>query len=88
MGLPNRINRPPGHCLPGGRPGFNMVKVGDKQFAWHDGLTVAGLLELLGDEYDYPAVKLGQEIISKAKFAQTPVPDGAQLHLIPLIAGG
>jgi sulfur carrier protein ThiS len=65
-----------------------MIKVGDQEIAWREGLTVAGMLELLEDDYDYPAVKLRHEVISKAKFGQTLVPDGAEIHLIPLIAGG
>ena len=65
-----------------------MIKVGDKEMPWQEGLSVAALLALIDDDYDYPAVRLGHQIVSKAKFAQTLVPDGAELHLIPLIAGG
>ncbi len=65
-----------------------MIKVDDRELAWHEGLTVVGLLEMLQDSYDYPAVKIGHDIISKAKFEKTLVPDGVQVYLIPLIAGG
>jgi sulfur carrier protein len=65
-----------------------MITVNGNEYPWHEGMTVTELLELLDDDYDYPAVKHSHKIISKPHFETTTLPDGVEVYLIPLIAGG
>lgn len=63
-----------------------MVRVDGKEFYWRDGITVADLLEELGDPY--PAVRIRDRLISRPDFERATVPKGAEVYLIPLISGG
>ncbi len=65
-----------------------MILVGDKEVAWHDGMTVAELLESLNDSYSYAALRLNDRIVSSPNYETTLVPDGSQIYLLPLIVGG
>lgn len=65
-----------------------MITVDKKRLPWREGLTVAQVMQMLDDSYDYPAVRIHHQIIPKAKFEQTLVPDDVEILLIPLIAGG
>jgi len=55
---------------------------------WREGLTVAALLAELKDGHIYAVVKLDGKLVSRPNFETTPVPDGARLTPIPMIAGG
>jgi sulfur carrier protein ThiS len=65
-----------------------MVRVDGKECYWRDGITVADLLEELGDPYPYPAVRIRDRLISRPDFERATVPKGAEVYLIPLISGG
>ena len=65
-----------------------MVHVGEQNIPWRDGLTVATLLGTLKDGHIYAVVKLNGKLVSRPHFKTTPVPDGARVTLIPMIAGG
>lgn len=65
-----------------------MIRVDDKSVPWQKGMTVTGLIEAMGETYEYPAVRVNNKIISRPQFDQTLVPDGARVFLIPLVAGG
>jgi thiamine biosynthesis protein ThiS len=65
-----------------------MVTVGDQELPWEEGLTVATLLARLTDGHIYAVVKLDGRLVSRPHFNVTPVPDGARIILIPMIAGG
>jgi sulfur carrier protein ThiS len=65
-----------------------MVYFADKEFIWHQGLTVAGLLEQAADGHDYAVLKIDGRLVSRPHFDTTPVPDGARIIPIPMIAGG
>jgi sulfur carrier protein ThiS len=51
-------------------------------------MTVADVLRECGDSHDYPIVRLGEHYVTRPNFETTPVPDGADIFLIPMIAGG
>lgn len=55
---------------------------------WREGMTVAALLAELKDGHIYAVVKLDGKLVSRPHFETTPVPDGARLTPIPMIAGG
>jgi thiamine biosynthesis protein ThiS len=65
-----------------------MIKVNGEERPWRAGMTIADLLEDLGDAYHYPVVRLNGRHISRPNFEKTPIPDSAEIFLIPLVAGG
>ncbi|MBR9985837.1 MAG: sulfur carrier protein ThiS [Desulfosarcina sp.] len=65
-----------------------MVTVDEQARRWQEGLTVASLLAQLDDGHMYAVVKLDGKLVSRPHFRTTPVPDGARVTLIPMIAGG
>ena len=65
-----------------------MVLVEGREFCWREGLTVADLLEELGDPYPYAVVRINDTVISGPDFGRAAVPRGSEVILIPLISGG
>ena len=65
-----------------------MIYFDDKEFVWHEGLTVADLLGSVADGHDLAVVKVNGRLVSRPQFDATPVPDGARIIPIPMIAGG
>ena len=65
-----------------------MVHVDGQELSWQAGMTVAALLAQLKDGHIYAVVKLDGKLVSRPHFNITPVPDGARITLIPMIAGG
>ena len=65
-----------------------MISVADKKIPWHDGITVADIIAELDDGHLYAVVRINEEFISRPNFASTRVPDGAEIFLIPMVAGG
>ena len=65
-----------------------MIQVTGKQLPWYEGMTVADLLDALQDPHPYAVVRINEQYVSRPNFEKTPVPDNAQVFLIPMIAGG
>lgn len=65
-----------------------MIRVAGKEFPWRPGMSVADLLEECGDPHDTPVVRINEQYVSRPNFAHTIIPDQAEIHLIPMIAGG
>ena len=65
-----------------------MIIVNDKQFAWHEGMTVADLLQEIPDAHHYAVVKMNERYVSRPNFDTCRIPDQAKIYLIPMIAGG
>lgn len=65
-----------------------MVRIGNREFAWREGMTVAELLKELGDPYPYGVARIGNRLISRPDFDKATVPNDSEVFLIPLIAGG
>ena len=65
-----------------------MIRIGRKNIPWHNGMTVSELLRILEDPYPYAVVRINETIVSRPNFDETPVPDNADVFLIPMIAGG
>ena len=65
-----------------------LIKVDEKAVAWQEGMTVSHLLAVLGETYDYAVVRVNDQVVSRPHFDQTTIPDGAQVYLIPMVAGG
>jgi thiamine biosynthesis protein ThiS len=66
-----------------------MIRVAGKERPWREGITVAELLtELGGESAACPVVRVNDHYVSRPNFERTPIPDNAQVFLIPMIAGG
>ena len=65
-----------------------MIRVGEKQIPWHEGMTVASVLAQMEDGHIYAVVRLNGKLISRPRFDTTPVPDNSEVILIPMVAGG
>lgn len=65
-----------------------MIRVKGKEYAWHQGMTVADLLREIGDRYPYGVVRINEKAVSRPHFETTDVPDDSEVYLIPMIAGG
>jgi sulfur carrier protein ThiS len=66
-----------------------MVRVGDRlEIPWHAGMTVGEVVDRVPEGRDCAAVRVNGRIVARPNFLRTPVPDGAQVYLVPMIAGG
>lgn len=65
-----------------------MIKIGDREIMWREGLTVTDVLKKLGDPYHYSVAKVNGRLVSFPNFGNSFIPDDAEIFLIPLISGG
>ncbi len=65
-----------------------MVRIAGREIYWREGMTIADLLNELGDPYPYPVVRINDRFIAKPDFEKATVPRNSEVHLIPLISGG
>ena len=65
-----------------------MITLGDEKRPWSEGMTVADLLSEIEDGNTYAVVRVNEDYVSRPNFGNTLIPDGAQIYLIPMIAGG
>ena len=66
-----------------------MITVGDQiRLPWRAGMTVQDLLDQLAEGHDCAAVRVNGRIVARPRFSDTPVPDGSQIYLVPMIVGG
>jgi thiamine biosynthesis protein ThiS len=65
-----------------------VIRIGDKQITWHEGMTVSTLLAGLKDAGFCAVVRMNGKIVSRPHFDITPVPDDSEVILIPMVAGG
>lgn len=65
-----------------------MIKIGDRELRWREGLTVTDVLRELGDPYHYAVARVNGRLVSFPNFENSLVPDNAEIYLIPLISGG
>lgn len=65
-----------------------MIAVNDKKIPWREGMTVTELLDGIADPHPYAVVRVNGRYVSRPHFDDTLVPDGAEIYLIPMIAGG
>ncbi len=66
-----------------------MIRVNNRdEIEWQEGLTVSGLLELF--RYTFPdiIVKINGELVYREEYPTRLIPDGADVRVIHMIAGG
>ncbi len=65
-----------------------MITVDYKKFPWRPGMDVEQMLEYIENPEQYAVLRLNGKLISRPVFKNTPVPENAEVVLIPMIAGG
>lgn len=65
-----------------------MITVNDAQVPHEPTMTVADLLRREERAPEMLAVWLDGELVPRHAYDTTPVPDGAQVQIVPIIAGG
>ena len=65
-----------------------MITVSDKKLAWREGMTIADLLDELDDPHAYAVVRINEIYVTRPNFEKTTIPDGSEVYLIPMVAGG
>jgi sulfur carrier protein len=66
-----------------------MIRVNDKfEVEWEEGTTVARLLERLNFSFPLVIVSIDGALVTKDEYASRQIPDGAQVKVLHLVAGG
>lgn len=65
-----------------------MITLNDQELPWHDGLTVAELLQGIPDGHRYAVVRVGDRYVTRPNFDTYKIPDLSVIYLIPMVAGG
>jgi sulfur carrier protein len=66
-----------------------VIRVNNRdEIAWKDGLTVSALLERFRYTFPHIIVKIDGEVIPPVEYPTHTIPDGADVQVIHLIAGG
>jgi sulfur carrier protein len=66
-----------------------MIRVNDRdEIEWEDSLTVSDLLERFRYTFVHIVVKIDGEVIPREEYPTRTIPDGADVRVIHLIAGG
>lgn len=65
-----------------------MITVAEKKIAWHNGMTVAELLEQIDASPPPAVVRVNETYISRPNFDRTEIPDRARIFLVPMVVGG
>jgi sulfur carrier protein len=66
-----------------------MIRVNDKfEIEWEQGMTVERLLEQLKFSFPLIVVSIDNVLVSRDEYATRLVPDGAQVQVLHMTAGG
>jgi len=66
-----------------------MILVNNRdELEWENGLTVAALLERFRYTFPLVIVKIDGEVVPREQYPARTIPDGANVQVIYLIAGG
>lgn len=65
-----------------------MITVNTVPLAWHDGMTVADILKIRNYIFRMIAVQVNGDLVRRASYESTVVPDGADVQVIHMISGG
>jgi thiamine biosynthesis protein ThiS len=65
-----------------------VIRVGDRELPWREGLTVAELLAESGEGGQCVVVRVNDEYVSRKHFGTARIPDGANIFFIYMVAGG
>ena len=65
-----------------------MITAKGKRLDWREGLTVRDVLDTLGYNYPSVLVRVNGVIVRRKAWDSTAVPDGAEIEVRPIVAGG
>ncbi len=66
-----------------------MIRVNQQyEVAWRPGMTVQDVLDALKFSFRMIVVRVNGQLVLRADFGSTPVPDGAEIQAIHLTSGG
>lgn len=66
-----------------------MVRINKRdELEWEPGLTVARLLERMNFIHPHLVMRVNGAVVSEEEYVDYPIPDGAEVSVIHLIAGG
>ena len=66
-----------------------MIRVNQRtDVEWEEGMTVSDLLERLNFTFPHIIVKVNDELVRREAYDTRAIPDGADVRVIHLIAGG
>lgn len=65
-----------------------MITVDGQSRVWRKGLTMADLMVQVDPKGSIAVVRMNDRLVSRPNYDTMEVPDGAVIHLIPLVAGG
>ncbi len=64
------------------------ITVNGNPLPWQEGMTVKKILELKNYTFKMLVVKVNGQLVKKDKYAETVVPEGADVKVIHLMSGG
>jgi len=66
-----------------------VIRVNNRdEVEWEEGLTVSGLLERFRYTFPHIIVSINGEVVPREEYPTRVIPDGADVRVIHLIAGG
>lgn len=65
-----------------------MITAKGREIDWHPGMTIPQLLEILGYKSHLVLVRVNGDTVRKQAWKDFQVPDGAQVDIRALVAGG
>jgi len=65
-----------------------VITVGEERRPWREGLTVQEVLNAAGFEGRLVYVRVNGQRVAPPQWANTTVPDGAQVRILPVVLGG
>ncbi|RLC86787.1 MAG: thiamine biosynthesis protein ThiS [Chloroflexi bacterium] len=66
-----------------------MIRVNNRdEVEWEEGLTVSGLLERFRYTFPHIIVSINGEVVPREEYPTRVIPNGADVRVIHLIAGG
>ncbi len=66
-----------------------MIRINNRdEIDWEEGLTIAALLERLRYSYPHIIVTIDGQVVHTEEYESRLIPDGSNVRLIHLIAGG
>jgi len=64
------------------------ITVNGRVIEWEDGMTVKRVLEVMNYTFRMLVIKVDDRIVKKDDYASFPIPAGADVKVIHMVAGG